>query len=170
MDNRYNLYNFEASFKEYLLAGNKTAISVKNYLSDFRHFIGWLTFYIQNESIVVDKNFDITKPETIQFYLTGAAIDHYKAYLIENSIPLRTINRRLSTVRKFCSFCISQGWMKNNPGKQIANIQSESLHLDVESKTMLDKYRTTLQQKQNNQHSIANSLNDIEEFLHIISS
>lgn len=170
MENRYNLYNFEASFKEYLLAGNKTAISVKNYLSDFRHFIGWLTFYIQNEPIILDKNFDITKPETIQFYLTGATIDNYKAYLMENHIPLKTINRRLSTVRKFCSFCISQGWMENNPGKQIANIQSDTLHLDIESKTMLDEYRISLQQKQNNQHSVANTLNDLEEFLHIISS
>ena len=38
----YNLYNLEANFRTYLLAViNLKAITVKNYLSDIRYFIGW---------------------------------------------------------------------------------------------------------------------------------
>ncbi len=163
----YNFYNFEASFKQYLIAGNKTPVSVKNYLSDLRHFFGWMTFYLVNDRKIIST--DLNESQFISA-IDEKLIVNYKSYLIENNIPAKTINRRLSTVRRFCSFCVSQGWMTVNPGKQIANIQSETLHIDAETKSMLDEYRSSLQQKQNSQHSITNSLNDIEEFLHIISS
>lgn len=42
MTKTYNLYNLEAPFKEYLVAGNQKDVSIKNYLSDFRHFAGWV--------------------------------------------------------------------------------------------------------------------------------
>ena len=41
MDKQYNFYNFEASFKKFLLAENVSPITLKNYLSDLRHFLGW---------------------------------------------------------------------------------------------------------------------------------
>jgi hypothetical protein len=44
MENRYNFYNLEASFKNFLLAGNKLPVTIKNYLSDLRHFLGWFIF------------------------------------------------------------------------------------------------------------------------------
>ena len=107
----YNLYNLEAPFKKYLDAGNQKAVSIKNYLSDFRHFAGW-----------VMSTGEETSP--LQGSINTKTISEYKSYLESNNIPHKTVNRRLSTLRKFCSFCISQGWMKENPAKQIANISS----------------------------------------------
>ncbi len=138
----YNFYNLEALFKEYLLAGNKKPISVKNYLSDFRHFTGWITFYLQSNQLANDKEF-------ISF-LTEKNIQEYKNYLAENKIPNKTINRRLSTVRTFCSFCISQGWIKENPGKKIINMQDD-----------------VLLRFQKDTNAVISSLNDIQEFMSV---
>jgi len=110
MSKTYNLYNLEALFKEYLSAGNQKAISIKNYLSDFRHFAGWL----------MSKGGHGGPP--LQEPITLNDISEYKSYLELNNIPHKTINRRLSTLRKFCSFCISQGWMKENPAKKVINV------------------------------------------------
>jgi len=112
---RYNLYNLEPEFKKFLLAENVSPSTLKNYLSDFRFFAGWITKELRF------KNYELR----IEL-LNKEHIEAYKAYLIQNNLPLKTINRRLSTVRKFCSFCISQGWMKENPAKQIRNSKSEA--------------------------------------------
>ena len=116
MSETYNLYNLEAPFEEYLVAGNQKAVSIKNYLSDVRHFFGWLILYFKSNKIQIESEATITQ------FITVKVISEYRSYLSENNIPHKTINRRLSTIRKFCSFCISQGWMKENPAKQILNI------------------------------------------------
>lgn len=141
MNKQYNLYNLEASFKQYLLAGIKyrhsgkesqtttpesdfghappakmTNITIKNYLSDFRHFAGWLLNQNSYE-LITDNQYN-----QLAALLTIKVIEDYKNYLTKNNVPRKTINRRLSTIRKFCSFCISQGWMKENPAKQVINV------------------------------------------------
>ncbi|MEK7633882.1 MAG: phage integrase SAM-like domain-containing protein, partial [Patescibacteria group bacterium] len=118
MPNTYNLYNLEAPFKQFLLAGNQKAVSIKNYLSDVRHFFGWLILYFKSHKIQIESEVTITQ------FITTSVISEYKSYLESNNIPHKTTNRRLSTLRKFCSFCISQGWMKENPAKKISNISS----------------------------------------------
>ena len=134
MPDTYNLYNLEAPFKQFLLSGiaqsrtepdstgsgtgtkNQFApVSIKNYMSDFRHFAGWITLYLKS-----NQKGGMTPP--LQETITTNIIFEYKSYLESNNIPHKTINRRLSTVRKFCSFCISQGWLKENPAKKVGNI------------------------------------------------
>src|SRR3989338_8943022 len=125
MSETYNLYNLEAPFKQYLTAGNQKPISIKNYLSDFRHFAGW----------VMSKGGHGGPP--LQEPITLNDISEYKSYLELNNIPHKTINRRLSTLRKFCSFCISQGWMKENPAKKISNIKYQITNLISDDKAQV---------------------------------
>lgn len=142
MENGYNLYNFEASFKNFLASGNVKPITIKNYLSDLRHFFGWLIFKLKTSSedkSTFDKKNQNSKieekPESFLNLITEALIKEYKNYLYENKIPLKTINRRLSTLRKFFSFCVAQGWLKENPAKKISNIASTTTIdlIDLES-------------------------------------
>lgn len=119
MAKTYNLYNLEAPFREYLIAGNQKAISIKNYLSDIRHFFGWFILFLKSKKIIAE-NDDVTK------FINTEAIQAYKSYLNEEQSPYKTINRRLSTLRKFCSFCISQGWVIENEAKKIHNIGNVS--------------------------------------------
>src|SRR3989339_450138 len=118
MQEGYNLYNLEPQFKSFLTAGNVSPITIKNYLSDFRHFAGWLEHHNSTDfqKQPVSTNFN-------QFQLISTRIiSEYRSYLVKNNLPHKTINRRLSALRKFFSFCISQGLMKENPAKQISNI------------------------------------------------
>ncbi|KKQ24141.1 MAG: Collagen triple helix repeat-containing protein, partial [Candidatus Roizmanbacteria bacterium GW2011_GWC1_37_12] len=117
MEKGYNLYNLEPQFKKFLTAGNVSPITLKNYLSDFRHFAGWLDFYIK-----ANPNVGSIHESTLQDFINEKMISEYRSYLVENNLPHKSINRRLSTLRKFCSFCISQGWIKENPAKKISNI------------------------------------------------
>jgi len=149
MSETYNLYNLEAPFKEYLLAGNQKAVSIKNYLSDVRHFFGWLISYFKSETAT---------PQLI----TTDVISEYRSYLSTNNIPHKTINRRLSTLRKFCSFCISQGWIKENPAKKISNIKYQISNINI-----LEQFQSDLEKEKLDQSVITSYLDDIRDFLKV---
>ncbi|GIW64535.1 MAG: hypothetical protein KatS3mg092_0468 [Patescibacteria group bacterium] len=121
----YNLYNLEPQFKNFLIAENFSPISLKNYLSDFRYFVGWLNNNIKYQIHYLKDKIKNKDLQNLSIFLTLIDLDFlnlYKKYLLENNTPLKTINRRLSTIRKFFSFCISQGWLKENPAKKVSNI------------------------------------------------
>ncbi|MBW7960152.1 site-specific integrase, partial [Patescibacteria group bacterium] len=125
MEKRYNFYNLEPQFRTFLLAENISPITLKNYLSDFRHFAGWLT---TNNKFAISR-----KENALGLPITSEDISNYRSYLYQNNLPQKTINRRLSTVRKFCSFCISQGWLTENPAKGITNLNNQ-IQYAVQSK------------------------------------
>lgn len=113
----YNFDNFEANFREFLISEKVSPVTLKNYLSDLRHFLGWLSLH-QASHIVTERKDSVNG--LVSLIDTGT-VEAYKTYLVSNRLPDNTVNRRLSTLRKFCSFCIGQGWMKNNPAKGISN-------------------------------------------------
>lgn len=167
MYKRYNLYNPEPYFKKYLLAGNVAPVTVKNYLSDFRHFWGWLIFKLRANTGV-----DLAQigREKIISYLRVANLQEYRDYLVENNLPRKTINRRLSTLRKFCSFCILQGWMEKNPAKQISNVKKiKRLEKDVSLDQALNKFKEKLANEAGAEKTSL-IISDIKEFFETTSS
>jgi len=162
MDQRYNLDNLEALFKQYLLAGNNSTLTIKNYLSDLRHFIGWaiLKFKVQSSKFKVNQ----LVPEEFVTLIETPLIEEYKQYLISNNIPQKTINRRLSTLRKFFTFCIHQGWRQDNPAKKINNLVVSS------APKLLSEFKKYLGEKKGlSNYEIEKISQDIDEFLKIIS-
>ncbi|OGK18762.1 hypothetical protein A3G67_02370 [Candidatus Roizmanbacteria bacterium RIFCSPLOWO2_12_FULL_40_12] len=161
----YNFYNLEASFRHFLTAGNKkmSSASIKNYLSDLRHFLGWLVLAVKSKSTDA---LELDSDNIFQ-YLTKEVIAQYKAYLSKNDIPIKTINRRLSTLRKFCSFCISQRWIDSNPAKQIHNISSQIIKPgeEIENDLALEQYKESLLNSGLDQKEALKELENIKEFL-----
>lgn len=161
----YNRYNLEPTFKKYLLAENINPASIKHYLSDFRHFFGWISFEVsktEGRTSLQDTN--------LYEYITSELIKAYKTYLSQGDNPHRTINRRLSTVRRLCAFLYDQGLLSENPAAGLTNIQEhESLHPHTNPETLLDAYRqhlsTSIDAKKH-QYLIS----DIEELLAVIHS
>ena len=158
MENTYNLCNLEASFKQFLLAGNKNLVlhtnTVKNYLSDLRHFIGW--------SQLLASNIPMNQ------ILSTSTIISYKEYLMKNNVPAKTINRRLSTLRKFCTFCISQGWITENPAKKIRNFgvtaKPQIDHLP-DPADILNQFKLHLIGKQMDQNTITSYMETLEQIM-----
>jgi len=156
----YNFYNLEASFEKFLLAENVSPITLKNYLSDLRHFLGWAILKLKAQN---KKNL-----ETLDFLeflnqIDNSFVEEYKKYLVINYIPSKTINRRLSTLRKFFSFCISQGWLKENPAKKISNIKYQISNID--NTGILTKFQQDLEKENLDQKTIKSYLEVVREFL-----
>jgi len=155
MDKQYNFYNFEASFKKFLLAENVSPVTLKNYLSDLRHFLGWMILKIKAQN---KKNFENLSPLEFLNQIDESLVEEYKNYLVVNSIPAKTINRRLSTLRKFFSFCISQGWLKENPAKKIQNLK-----LKIDS--IITSFALFLEKENLDQRTIKSYLEVVQQFL-----
>jgi len=172
---QYNLYNLEASFKQFLISGNKflSNISLKNYVSDLRHFFAWFYFKLKSNSKDIEKS---KLSEIINNYFTKILLFQYKTYLIENNISVQSINRRLSTLRKLSKFFLSQGWIKTNPCKEISNVslsqdQNNTKYYsnNVSEKFLANEYKKALESQKLNQANIDTQINDINEFVSIIS-
>lgn len=158
MSDTYNFYNLEASFKQSLLAGNKNLQknTIKNYLSDLRHFVGW--FILKQNKTTTFNYVDLISQINLEF------VSDYQSYLLDNQIPPRTINRRLSTLRKLCSFALSQGWLKENVAKKIRNLNQKIDEKGISNDLIIQKFKTYLFSKGLEKQDVLNCVNDIKEF------
>ena len=163
MDKWYNFYNFEALFKKFLIAENVSSITLKNYLSDLRHFLGWIIFKlrVKNEKLKIENKPLSELINHIDFVL----VEEYKNYLNVNSIPIKTINRRLSTLRKFFSFCINQGWLKENPAKKIQNLRANLQIKKEDINSIVNLFSLYLEKENLDKATIKSYLEVIQEFL-----
>lgn len=158
----YNLYNLEANFRTYLLAViNLKSVSVKNYLSDLRYFIGWHQQKAQSDSLSISLH-----------QLSALDIEAYREYLLAQHIPTKTVNRRLSTVRMFGKFLVDQNILSENPARLIANLGSKKPKSSPEVMHTYDidpEFTAYLASQDMNQDDINATKNDITEFLSIIN-
>lgn len=107
-----NLYNLEAEFKTYLKNNSFSRTSINNYLADFRHFISWLVVMLKKQGLSFEPR-----------YFDKKTFELYKKSLENEKMSTRSVNRRLSTLRTFIRFCITQGWVSTNPLEDINNIK-----------------------------------------------
>lgn len=120
-----NLYNIEADFKNYLLSNKFSRTSINNYLADLRHFISWLLMTLKSQGLVFEAK-----------HLNSKAFILYRKSLENDNLPVKSINRRLSSLRTFIRFCIGQGWMNDNPLSSVNNIKTplfESFYFYIKS-------------------------------------
>ncbi len=154
-DQAYNWYNLELNFRIYLSAVKKMRpVSVKNYLSDIRHFIGWTS----SEAA----KFESDQPEVI---MIPANLEKYRSYLTSSNLPLKTVNRRLSTLRSFCDFLISQNIIQLNPSKSLRN---QAMHLMSNStSTFENQYISSIESLKLSQEELDQIKEDVSEFIHL---
>jgi len=94
---------FEQAFLDFLIKQNVSRITRNNYISDLRHFFRWLS----------------PLPPTT---LSTDILEQYKQSQIYQYIPIASINRRLSTLRKFFACAAKNGWTTTNPTTTLSNI------------------------------------------------
>lgn len=150
MHTQYNRYNLEAIFKSSLTAENVQPATVKNYVSDLKHFFGWLS---------TQPDFDDDMPRI----LTPTAVQDYVFYMLEANIPFATVNRRLSTLRKFCSLGIQQGWLTTNPISHVTNL----IALQGIGPEMALRFQQHLSEEGLTAEEIRKNITDVKEFLSV---
>ncbi len=153
--------NLPKQFKLYLKSRGVSPVTIKNYLSDFNHFWGWLIFSLKSQAIV----FDPEKPETIVPKITPPIINDYKEFLLANKTPVKTVNRRLSTLRQWGECCLSHRWLRSNPAKKIINLPEKAQKAKKASQDILIEFREDLKREKISPVTIKNYLSDLRHFL-----
>ena len=96
-----------------------SAVTVRNYLSDLRHFAAWC------ESIWKQGQED-ERPFTPSAVTTPAITD-YRAYL-QHTLRLKpaSVNRSLISLKRYCSWATDAGQLKRNPAKVVKLVEQEA--------------------------------------------
>jgi site-specific recombinase XerD len=137
------------NFRRYLTHQQLSAVTVRNYVVDIRHFLDWLKQKTQIDyRIAGRKIFGLFTPETL---------GEYKTDLATSQTPLATINRRLSALRKFGQFARSQGWLGQNFAQQV-----ENAHPAI---NLSEAFRKHLEKQKISAVTIKNYLSDVRQFL-----
>lgn len=146
-----NLPNY---FQVYLQNQDISSVTVKNYLSDLNHFLNWLHQVTGiNHNIAGKSIFGLFTQETLK---------EYQAYLTQQNIPITTINRRFSTLRKVGRFAQFEGWVKDNPAEKIRNLTEVA---NNKSEQILNEFRHHLEKEKISSVTIKNYLSDLRHFL-----
>lgn len=166
----YNLYNPEpksflnlSSYKKYLQNENIAPGSIRSYISDVRHFLGWLILFLKTNRISTELT---SVDEQILFLLKHVnqkTLSAYRIYLSSNDTPEKTQNRRFSSLRRFGSFCVSQNWVNENPFDILRNVSQGTPY--PENKYHLAEFRNHLWKNNAGKLTIKNYLSDIKQYL-----
>jgi|GEM_PF-1069582 len=125
-------------FKDFLYVYNASRLTIKNYLIDVKQFLSWAETVTQAKESwnVADKN--------VFTHINDALVAEYRERLLsENVFSPSSINRKLSSLRKYLSWAHGKGLLQQiaipgslNATAKIASTQSPSL---TESNINLDK-------------------------------
>jgi len=166
------MFDLPSSFKAYLKVKGASPNTIKNYLADLNHFLAWLELTLRGQNIALDRSL----PELFIRYFEPNYLAKYKNYLVRNRLPASTINRRLSTLRTFGGFCLSQAWIRENPAKKLTNVSLEQRKLtsprlrglnkraEVQNE-ILEQFKQSLEEEKASPFTIKNYLADIRNFL-----
>lgn len=151
------------NFEKYLLNSVKISKkSLKHYRSDLSHFIGWIFLKIKTLGILAD-DFNQAVP-----FLSHDLLSEYKSFLISNKVALKTINRRLSTLRHFSKYLVLEDIMQFDFMDNIVNVQKEESNL-LQNHLVKDFSRFLGSQKVS-QSTSKNYIADINQFISWINN
>ncbi|MDO8658858.1 MAG: site-specific integrase [Candidatus Levybacteria bacterium] len=108
------------SFKNYLYVCNSSDLTIKNYINDIKQFLSWA----QNVTRIKDA-WDIREKNLFE-KIDLSLIEEYKNRLLENNISAQSINRKLSSIRKYTKWALEEGLIKKNQFISVQNIDSQS--------------------------------------------
>lgn len=127
------------AFLDFLGKQGASVKTRKNYKSDAKHFLRWF-------------NRPITS-------ITQAHVDDYVHYFSLNT-PQSTLNRRLSTMRAFFSFCTSTGLISKNPALLVTGIAKK-----LNAKTIIENFERDLLNEGASKATVKNYVSDVRQFL-----
>ena len=119
MYNSYNSDSIKQGFFSYLKSSGLNINSVRFYRSDLNQFLNWLFFEIKSIGASA-QNIKEALP-----FLTPDKVFQYKNFLVVNKTPAKTINRKLSVLRKFSKYLASVNLISFDLTRNLENIVLE---------------------------------------------
>lgn len=145
-------------FVKYLASLGLSPKSFKNYKSDLNHFLAWAILKVRSYGSYIESLTDATP------FLSVRLANEYKNYMARNSFPIKTINRRLSTLRHLSRFLLSSQAIDNDFMTQIENV-SEAKPKKSKLTPIISEFQGYLESEKTSPNTIKNYISDIRQFL-----
>ncbi|MBX4205841.1 site-specific integrase [Candidatus Microgenomates bacterium] len=152
--------NIAAQFENYLReVKNVSKNTIRFYRSDLNHFSNWLIEQLKPLGVLLE-SIDEAIP-----YLNNKTVEDYKNNLIGSGVALKTINRRLSTLRIYSSFLASEGHIQSDFASEVVNL-SESTNKKVHDyhEPVLGHFELYLKKQGASANTVKNYMADIKQF------
>lgn len=144
-------------FFKYLSSLGLSSKSYKNYKSDLHHFLAWVIIRLKNYGSYLESLTD-----SIPF-LTLSLVEEYKTYLQSTGTPIKTVNRRLSTLRHLGHFLQKSGSLDTDFMQSIENVKSLNKRKSIHP--LLANFKAHLEAEKVSANTIKNYLSDIKQFI-----
>jgi len=145
-------------FIKYLGLRGLSPESFKNYKSDLSHFISWAILKIRSRGSYVESLTEIVP------FLSLDLGSEYKSYMIENSVPAKTVNRRLSTLRNLARFLLENKSLDFDFSQGLKNIGS-NLKEPAKVNPIFNDFKSHLVSEKVSPNTIKNYISDVKHFL-----
>jgi site-specific recombinase XerD len=145
-------------FENYLLeVSGISPKSLKFYRSDVNHFKSWLILKVRALGVFAEHFVQLVP------FINKSVSQEYKGYLLENNIPLKTINRRLSTLRHLSRFLLVNQLTNEDFMDGESNLKSSSIE-DVNA-SVVKNYASFLADQKVSHNTSKNYISDVKQFL-----
>ncbi len=127
------------AFKDYLYISKASDLTIKNYIVDVRHFLNWAKQVLANSG-------ELDGDEPFLHKLNAPLIEEYKDRLLrESNLSPLSINRKLSSLRKYLNWAAEKNIIKNPiqlPSRIESNLNNEP---DQTQENNIEKPEVSLQ-------------------------
>jgi len=148
----------QKQFENYLLHLGLSSKSIKNYKSDYLHFLGWAILKMKSIGTYVEELSELVP------FLSHNLASEYKNFMIENSFPTKTVNRRLSTLRHLSRFLLTNQVTGEDFTQDLPNTGLTSKRRPVPT-SLIDNFTAHLEAEKVSKNTIKNYQSDIRQFL-----
>jgi site-specific recombinase XerD len=138
--------------------------SHKNYKSDLNHFSAWVILKIRAYGSLAESLTDAVP------FLGSNLAGEYKNYLTKNLTPVRTVNRRLSTLRHLSRYLVLSRIIDSDFMDKIANVSDGKVGKPKTHHAVVNEFRTYLEEEKVSPNTLKNYLSDIRQFLEWIET
>lgn len=145
-------------FTKYLSSLGLSPKTHKNYRSDLSHFLSWAILKVRSFGSYVE-----SLTEIIPFLNTDFSRE-YKNYMIENHMPVKTVNRRLSTLRHLSRFLVGNRTIDSDFTGGLENA-GVNLKKGTDIDPIVNNFRSYLEAEKVSPNTIKNYLSDIKHFI-----
>lgn len=146
-------------FLNYLTDLKISKKTLKNYKSDINHFYSWLVLKVRSFGSYIESL------EQAGPFLSDSTANDYRSYLQNNSIPVKTINRRLSTLRHFARYLKLNGTLSSDFMLGIENIASHKISKSISLLPLVERFKAHLATEKVSDSTMKNYLSDVRQFL-----
>lgn len=145
------------NFFSYLSKKLVSSRTLKDYKSDLNSFVSWLGSKARSLGLLAENLSEII------LLIDLNTADDYKAFLLRNNNSIKTINRRLSTLRHLSRFLLNSQILDFNFTQNLENISEYSNNRSINP--LIREFGRHLELEKVSKNTVKNYLSDIKHFL-----